>query len=364
MENPTPNHLNGQIRRELEKNFKVIDEEVLNYLISVIDLNKEDFSTVEDIEEAVGAILGELSNGENDEEFIYELCSKLFNILKQSVPGADFKENTSNYDEDGDLKQLSAPITISNWLDESDKTTPKESESVFEIRSYVDSKKLEKAEAKLKQKTEKRENKQSNAPAYDASKSASASQAISRKTENATDSNRTFDVIIENFDISFGNKTLLSGANLTLAFGRRYCLIGRNGIGKTTLLTMISSGQLKIPSHIRILHVEQEVVGDDTTAINSVLECDLKRQSLLQQEKELNEKIHSSETKDDAQELSAKLAKVYIELEAIEADKALSRAAKILCGLGFSPADQKKATKEFSGGWRMRLALARALFAK
>lgn len=85
----------------------------------------------------------------------------------------------------------------------------------------------------------------------------------------------------------------MAGADLTLAFGRRYCLIGRNGIGKTTLLKMISSGQLKIPTHIRILHVEQEVVGDDTAAIDSVLECDFKRQSLLDSEKELSEKIHS-----------------------------------------------------------------------
>ena len=85
----------------------------------------------------------------------------------------------------------------------------------------------------------------------------------------------------------------MAGANLTLAFGRRYCLIGRNGIGKTTLLKMLSSAQLKIPSHIRILHVEQEVVGDDTLAIDSVLECDLKRQTLINSEKELNEKIHS-----------------------------------------------------------------------
>ncbi len=56
---------------------------------------------------------------------------------------------------------------------------------------------------------------------------------------------------------------------------------------------MISSGQLKIASHIRILHVEQEVTGDDTLAIDSVLECDIKRQDLLKKEKELTEKINS-----------------------------------------------------------------------
>ena len=64
------------------------------------------------------------------------------------------------------------------------------------------------------------------------------------------------------------------------------------GIGKTTLLKMISSGQLKIASHIRILHVEQEVIGDDTTALDSVLECDFKRNELLKEEKEINEKFN------------------------------------------------------------------------
>jgi ATP-binding cassette subfamily F protein 3 len=108
---------------------------------------------------------------------------------------------------------------------------------------------------------------------------------------------------------------LLTGADLTLAYGRRYCLIGRNGIGKTTLLKMISSfvfyfleilkycplkvkyiissGQLKIPSHIRVLHVEQEVHGDETLAIQSVLECDIRRQELLKKEKELVERLQT-----------------------------------------------------------------------
>lgn len=74
--------LQQQIREELERNFKSIDEEVLSYLIGVIDLNKDDFTSAEDIQEATGAILGELSEGENDDEFIYELCSKFMDILQ------------------------------------------------------------------------------------------------------------------------------------------------------------------------------------------------------------------------------------------------------------------------------------------
>ena len=62
-----------------------------------------------------------------------------------------------------------------------------------------------------------------------------------------------------------------------MAFGRRYGFVGRNGLGKTTLLRSISKRELFIPSHISVLHVEQEVRGDDTNATNSVLEADIVR---------------------------------------------------------------------------------------
>lgn len=86
---------------------------------------------------------------------------------------------------------------------------------------------------------------------------------------------------------------LLTGADLNLAYGRRYGLVGRNGLGKTTLLKMIASRNLRIPSHISILHVEQEVAGDDTPALQSVLECDTTRESLLTEEKELTARVNS-----------------------------------------------------------------------
>lgn len=178
----------------------------------------------------------------------------------------------------------------------------------------------------------------------------------------AKGTNNCKDIRIENFDISFGDRCLLSGADLTLTYGRRYGFVGRNGLGKTTLLRMISAEQLKIPGHISILHVEQEVVGDDTPAIQSVLECDFKRESLLKEEKELSAKLSS--TTNAEPELSQRLTQVYAELEAIDADKAPARAAQILAGLGFSAEQQLHPTKQFSGGWRMRLALARALFSK
>ena len=112
----------------------------------------------------------------------------------------------------------------------------------------MDAKKLEKAEAKLQQKQEKRVGvdqstvriNNSTAPALE---TASASQMMSKKDsrmETKGSTNKTQDIRIENFDVAYGDRVLLQGADLTLAFGRRYGLIGRNGLGKTTLLRMIS----------------------------------------------------------------------------------------------------------------------------
>lgn len=110
----------------------------------------------------------------------------------------------------------------------------------------MDAKKLEKAEAKLQQKQEKRVNTESAGRVNTTNHSieaASASQMTSKKDsrmETKGGVNKTQDIKIENFDVAYGDRILLQGADLTLAFGRRYGLIGRNGLGKTTLLRMIS----------------------------------------------------------------------------------------------------------------------------
>lgn len=86
-------------------------------------------------------------------------------------------------------------------------------------------------------------------------------------------------------------RCLLQGAELCLASGRRYGLVGRNGLGKTTLLKMLASRSLRVPLHISILHVEQEVDGDETLALQSVLESDTLREELLKEERRLNTHI-------------------------------------------------------------------------
>ncbi|XP_038063471.1 ATP-binding cassette sub-family F member 1-like [Patiria miniata] len=169
--------------------------------------------------------------------------------------------------------------------------------------------------------------------------------------ENATD------IKIEKFSISAAGKSLFDNATLAIAQGRRYGLVGPNGMGKTTLLNHIATRALAIPPNIDVLLCEQEVKADETPAFEAVLNSDKKRLALLKEEKEL---LAESERGDDSH--SERLKQVYEEMSAIGADSAEPRARRILAGLQFTPEMQKKATQDFSGGWRMRVSLARALF--
>ncbi|XP_055311520.1 ATP-binding cassette sub-family F member 1 [Sitodiplosis mosellana] len=165
------------------------------------------------------------------------------------------------------------------------------------------------------------------------------------------------DIKIENFTISAKGNDLFVNANLLIANGRRYGLVGPNGHGKTTLLRHIATRAFAIPPNIDVLLCEQEVVADDYTAVETILNADVKRSKLLEQCKELETKIEAGDL--DVQD---ELNDVYAELKAIGADSAEPRARRILAGLGFSKSMQNRATKNFSGGWRMRVSLARALY--
>jgi len=178
--------------------------------------------------------------------------------------------------------------------------------------------------------------------------------------ENATDIN------IPNFTISAYGKTLFYNAELKITHGRRYGLVGPNGMGKTTILKQLANGELKIPPNIDCLYVEQEVVADDTPAVDMVLQADVKRTKLLDREQELMTLLESEEMDEvsfEKQEsLHAELKSISDELRASGSDSAEARALSLLNGLGFTEDMQRAPTKSFSGGWRMRVSLARALF--
>jgi ATP-binding cassette subfamily F protein 3 len=151
-----------------------------------------------------------------------------------------------------------------------------------------------------------------------------------------------------------GGRTLLNGADLTIDPGRRIGLVGRNGAGKSTLLRAIAGeismdgGDIRLSSRARMATVRQEAPEGPMSLLDTVLQGDPERLALLAE----------TETADPH-----RLAEVHDRLVTIGADSAPARAATILAGLGFDEAAQARPVAEFSGGWRMRVALATALFA-
>ncbi|XP_062618813.1 ATP-binding cassette sub-family F member 1-like [Saccostrea cucullata] len=165
------------------------------------------------------------------------------------------------------------------------------------------------------------------------------------------------DIKVENFSIAAKGKDLFVNASLYITAGRRYGLVGPNGHGKTTLLNHMAKKILNIPASIDILLCEQEIVADETKSIDSVLKADKVRTALLEEEKKLQVEVEKGNTK-----INERLQEVYDELRAIGADAAEPKARRILAGLGFTKEMMERPTKNLSGGWRMRVSLARALF--
>jgi ATP-binding cassette subfamily F protein 3 len=161
-------------------------------------------------------------------------------------------------------------------------------------------------------------------------------------------------LVISGAVIRLGGRPILDGADLTVDPGRRIGLVGRNGAGKSTLLRAImrevplDSGDIRLASRARIATVAQEAPSGDASLLETVLEGDPERLALLAE----------AETAEPH-----RLAEVHERLRAIGADAAPARAAAILAGLGFDETAQQRPVGEFSGGWRMRVALATALFA-
>lgn len=161
---------------------------------------------------------------------------------------------------------------------------------------------------------------------------------------------------LNDITVRLGGRTILDGATAKLPPRGRIGLIGRNGAGKTTLVRVIAGmlepdlGSVDMPRGARLGYIAQEAPGGEATPLETVLGADTERAALLAE----------SETSEDPD----RLGEIYDRLLSIDAYTAPSRAAQILVGLGFDEDAQNRPLSSFSGGWRMRVALASLLFSQ
>lgn len=163
------------------------------------------------------------------------------------------------------------------------------------------------------------------------------------------------DIKIDGFSMGLNGQELIQDCAIELTVGRRYGLLGQNGCGKTNFLECLANREVPIPEHMDIYHLHQEAEPSDRTALEAVVDHIKEELNRLNAEEE---RIMTEFGPEDE-----RLQGIYERLDELDPTMFEASAAKLLCGLGFNEVMMARKTKDMSGGWRMRVALARALFA-
>ena len=166
-------------------------------------------------------------------------------------------------------------------------------------------------------------------------------------------------ITLQNITLRRGKHVLLQDLNWTIYHKQRIGVIGANGSGKTSLFAMLlgelqaDQGHLEIPRQLKLAHVAQETPAYHSSALDYVLEGDTELHALQKE-------LQTAEQKNDGHNIAV----LHARMGEIDAYTAPARAAQLLNGLGFSHAEQQKSVSSFSGGWRVRLNLAKALMCR
>ena len=328
--------------------------------------------------------------GDSEEDIADEVCEYIFNIVSDTtVELEDVKELlvglgvAPSFSRLDDAEQDKEVVKLANDLRGVDKSKVEDAK-LPKTRGYEN---VPQAGARsgstsyllsdVKQRREWRENREIEAvKEEDMKKKMSIEQRLKSATINAEEGTVNFEecnVQLQSSNVSksgsganftdvclrldglmmaYDSTNLLNEADVKILTNHRYGLIGRNGVGKSTMMYHIEK---LARTKMSVLYVAQEAEGTDTSSLKSVLEADVGTTELLQREQELTNMENP-----DTDELN----RIAAQLEERDAASAEARASSILNGLSFTAEMQAAPTKSLSGGWRMRLALARALFLK
>lgn len=353
------------------------DESIMEYFLSMLINNDETITNDYLIDNIAPFIESYGLLPDHGEESIEDICLQLWNRLNDSGLAEISHTETSN-----EPRLLEKSVVISELAKTQISATEQETidalwgfqkirakrNDTFEASEAASSKQDRKTTKEQKKFLDSLEAKFGNSLSTDSQNADSEDhdgqgQISAMVVPDLSGKTREKDIHVTNFNITFGGQILLENADLRIVYGRRYGLVGRNGVGKTTLLKHMASFDIEgFPKHHRVLHVKQEVYSSEKSVLQVVLDSDAERNQLIEKEKALlTEQLKTTESK-RSQEITAELAEIYDRMEFIGVQTAESRAAQILSGLQFTEEMQKASTSSLSGGWRMRVSLAAALF--
>ena len=171
------------------------------------------------------------------------------------------------------------------------------------------------------------------------------------------------DISIKNLSLSVSNKVLLENCDVIISLGENYGIVGHNGCGKSTFLKLISSG-LKVCEKKKIYMVEQESEESDNTVLEDLLLSNNDLQIFRKKDTELQQLLQTEEDLEKLKNYDQELKDLYEWSKSTEIENIEAEASKILFGLGFTYDMQGRKTNTYSGGWRMRISIAKGLLNK